>query len=299
MRCVALVILAACMPAMSVCAGSLQEAPRTGKSQQMAQILELRADVNQRGRQDETALHWMAFHGNEAMVRKLITTGADVNARTSNGSTPLHLAAYKGHINVASLLVAGNGGVNTRTRDGITPLDWALRNGNREVAEFLISHGARTGSSPAGTATTLSRSVKKLEDLRHFNRLKPILARQLPQIERRPALAEPQASKVLDPESHPKTGAFRIQLATLATHDRVQEAWNMFSRRYPDILDGRDLFVEPVHVNGNTLYRVQAGTFTKRAATLVCNQLTGRRQPCLVISADPLRLAEQGKAKLP
>jgi len=136
----------------------------------MEQILESGADVHQRGQQNETALHWMAFHGNEAMVKWLITADADINARVKSGSTPLHLAAYKGHINVARLLIARRAKVNIQTHDGITPLDWALRNGNREVAELLITNGAKTGSAQAGPAITMGRSEKKWEDLKHFTR---------------------------------------------------------------------------------------------------------------------------------
>ena len=231
MRYVALVLLAAYMLVSPVRAESLPETARTGKSEQMEQILELRADVNQRGRQNETALHWMAFHGNEAMVRKLITAGADVNVRASNGSTPLHLAAYKGHIDVARLLVAGQAGVDVRNRDGITPLDWALRNGNREVAEFLIGNGAKTGSSQAATATTARHSDRKLQDLKHFSRLKPVLARQQPQ--RPAALAEPQSINVHDPQAHPQTGVYRIQLAAVGTHERALKPVFPPVPRYP------------------------------------------------------------------
>jgi hypothetical protein len=280
-------------------ADSLLEITRTGKSRQMEHILELRTDVNQRGQQNETALHWMAFHGNDAMVRKLIAAGADVNVRASNGSTPLHLAAYKGHINVTRILIAGNAGVNIQTRDGITPLDWALRKDNREVAEFLISTGAKAGSSLTDAASTPRRSERKLEDLPHFSSLQPILARQRPRPRRQAAPTGADTVKVQDSVANQQTGAFRIQLAAVGTHERALEAWNTYSRKYPDILDSRDLYVEPVQVNGKTLYRVQAGIFTRHTAASVCKQLTGRRQPCLVINADPLWLAEQRKAKHP
>ena len=187
--------------------------------------------------------------------------------------------------------------MDIRNRDGITPLDWALRNGNREVAEFLIGNGAKTGSSQAATATTARHSDRKLQDLKHYSRLKPILARQQPL--RPAALAEPESINVQDPQTHPQTGAFRIQLAAVGTHERALKAWNRYSRQYPDILDGRELFVVPVHVSGKTLYRIQAGNFTKRTASSVCKQLTDGSQPCLIINADPLWLAEQGKPAHP
>jgi hypothetical protein len=299
MRCLALVFLAGYLLIAPVSAGSLLEIARAGNSKHMEQILESGADVHQRGQQNETALHWMAFHGNEAMVKRLITADADINARVKNGSTPLHLAAYKGHINVARLLIARRAKVNIRTHDGITPLDWALRNGNSAVAELLITNGAKTGSSQAGPAITMGRSEKKWEDLKHFTRLKPIPARHRPGPDRPTILTEPQASKVQASEGHAQSGAFLVQLAALGTHERALETWNKYRRQHPDILDGRDLFVEPARVNGKAFYRVQTGLLTKRNAVSLCNQLMQRSQPCFVINSGPLWLAEQRKLKHP
>jgi hypothetical protein len=299
MRCLALVFLAGYLLIAPVSAELLLETARAGKSKHMEQILELGADVHQRGQQHETALHWMAFHGNEAMVKRLITSGSDINAQVKKGSTPLHLAAYKGHIKVARLLIARRARVNIRTHDGFTPLDWALRNGNKEVAELLITNGAKTGSSQAGTAITTRRSENKLEDLKYFTRLKRILARHRRESERPTMLTEPQASTVQAPERHPQAGAFRIQLAALGTHERALETWNKYRRQHPDILGDRDLFVEPARVNGKAFYRVQTGLLTKRNAASLCNQLMRRSQPCLVINSGPLWLAEQRKPKHP
>jgi hypothetical protein len=299
MRYLALVFMAAYLLIAPVSAGSLLATARTGNSKHTDQIPELGTDVQQRGQQNETALHWMAFHGNEAMVKRLITSGADINARVKKGSTPLHLAAYKGHINVARLLVARRARVNIRTHDGSTPLDWALRNGNREVAELLITNGAKTGSSQAGTAITTRRSEKKLEDLKLFTHMKRILARHRPEPERPTMLIKPQLSKVQAADSHPQAGVFRIQLAALGTHERALETWNKYRSQHPDILGDRNLFVEPARVNGKVFYRVQTGLFTQRNAASLCNQLMRRSQPCLVVNSDPFWLVEQRKLKYP
>jgi hypothetical protein len=299
MRYLALVFLAAYLLIAPVSAGSLLETARAGNSKQLEKILELGADVHQRGQQNETALHWMAFHGNEAMAKRLITSGADINARVKKGSTPLHIAAYKGHINVARLLIAERARVNIRTHDGITPLDWAIRNSNRGVEELLITNGAKKGSSQAGIAITMHRSDKNWEDLKHFTRLQPIPARHRIEPGRPTILAEPQESTVQATESHPQGGAFLIQLAALGTHERALETWNKYRRQHPDILEDRDLFVEPARVNGKEFYRVQTGLLTKRNAASLCDQLMRRSQPCLVINSGPLWLAEQRKLKHP
>ncbi len=295
MRCLVLVFLVAYLLIAPVSAGSLLEAAQACKIKHMEKILESDADVHQRGQQNETVLHWMAFHGNEAMVKKLITSGADIDARVKKGSTPLHIAAYKGHVNVARLLIANGAMVNVRTNDGNTPLDWARRNGNREVAQLLITNGAKTGSSQAGTAISIHRSEKKLEDLKHFTDLKRILARQrrTPGQDLSTNLTERQESKVQVLASPSQAGAYRIQLAALSTHERALETWNKYRRQHPDILDDRDLFVGPAHVDGKAFYRVQTELLTKRNAESLCNELARRNQPCFVINSGPLWLAEQ------
>jgi len=100
-------------------------------------------------------------------------------------------------------------------------------------------------------------------------------------------------------EGQAQAGAFLVQLAALGTHERALETWNKYRRQHPDILDGRDLFVDPAHVDGKAFYRVQTGLLTKRNAVSLCNQLRQRSQPCFVINSGPLWLAEQRKLKHP
>ena len=287
MRYLVLVFLAGFLLIASVSAGSLFETAPAGEIKHMEQIPEPDAGVYQRGRQNQTALHWMAFNGDEAMARRLITSGADINARVDKGSTPLHLAAYKGHIDVARILIANGARVNVRTHDGITPLDWALHNGNEEVAQLLITRGAQTGSSRAGTENTLRHSEKKLADLEHFTDLKPVLERQqpVPGPARSTSRTERQSSNEHALASHSQAVTLRVQLAALGSHERALVAWSMYRRQHPDILGNRDLIVEPVQVGGKALYRVQAGLLTKRDATSLCNELRRREQPCLVINS--------------
>ena len=99
------------------------------------------------GGQGGTAMHWMAFNGDEAGVRRLIVAGAEIDDRLKTGGTPLHLAAYKGHIAVVKLLVEHGASVNARTKAGITPLDWARRNGHERVAMLLVAHGGKASKA--------------------------------------------------------------------------------------------------------------------------------------------------------
>jgi hypothetical protein len=52
-------------------------------------------DVNARGQEDRTALHWAAFHGNAAMVRALLAAGADPTiVEPTHEGTALDWARY-------------------------------------------------------------------------------------------------------------------------------------------------------------------------------------------------------------
>ena len=53
-------------------------------------------------------MHWAVFHGNAALVRRLLDAGADVNALTEYQVSPLSIACRNGDAKIArSLLKSG------------------------------------------------------------------------------------------------------------------------------------------------------------------------------------------------
>ena len=77
----------------------------------------------------------------------LISKGADVNAKGKEGYTPLHWAAQFGREGVAELLISKGADVNSRSQGGFfkkgkTPLGLAVDADHKEVVELLKQHGA-------------------------------------------------------------------------------------------------------------------------------------------------------------
>jgi cell division septation protein DedD len=82
------------------------------------------------------------------------------------------------------------------------------------------------------------------------------------------------------------TGAFRIQLAAVKTHDAAQAAWKKLTKTYPDVFKGLALNVVKVDRGGDgALFRVQGGPFADRAAAeSACGKLKQKSQACLVVA---------------
>ena len=56
---------------------------------------ELRAEVDSRGENDWTALHYAAFNGNSKLVSFLLYHEASIDSLTTNLQTPLMIAAQR------------------------------------------------------------------------------------------------------------------------------------------------------------------------------------------------------------
>lgn len=276
----------------------------------------LAADINKRDRHGATALHWMAFQGRLDIVERLISDGAGVNDRVDKGSTPLHLAAYNGHAAVVETLIRHGAKVNAPTHSGITPLYWARRNGHTTVAELLVSHGAVVGTPEKAAAVdkTAAPGIEpitsglaqlaanpgdgkagpdaaavRLEDLREVSRVNRILAKYRttstspetpPGQDRGPAEANQQQQSAAQP------GRFQFQLGAFSSRQRGLQALTNYSQRYPEILAKQLFKLEPVTINGKTLFRVRSTLVPREQAVSVCAQLTEHGQSCFVVKSE-------------
>jgi len=245
------------------------------------------------GGQGGTAIHWMAFNGDEAGVSQAIISGAGVNDRVKKGSTPLHLAAYNGHTAVARVLIEHGARVNARTEDGITPLDWAQRNGHEEVAMLLIAHGAKTTE-----AARVRTRGKDPVDQRKGGEEKP--GRTAPDNRQRPLkyslFPVPENSLVVinkpvkahgQPEKPVSGESYRIQLGAFSSKQRAMDAWMSYKKKYPEFLGSRQVILDPVSVKGKDLHRVQTGPMSRSDAWSICARLKEANQACAVMKRGP------------
>lgn len=90
----------------------------------------------------DTAVVKAVKSGDQAGLRKLITSKADVNAPSADGSTPLLWAAYHSDPDIARALIAAGAKADVANKYGVTPLLQASRIGDTEMMEILLKAGA-------------------------------------------------------------------------------------------------------------------------------------------------------------
>ncbi len=86
-------------------------------------------DVNSRGRNGETPLHWMAVLGDANAIRLLLDAGADVSSPDDEGNTPLHVAVKWRQTEAARVLLERGADRGRLNDQGQNPLDVAKHDG--------------------------------------------------------------------------------------------------------------------------------------------------------------------------
>ena len=103
-------------------------------------------DVNQRGTDGTTALHWAVYNNDVVMVDRLLAARANPNARNDYDSTPLVEAAVVGNPEVIRKLLKAGADVESPNADGQTALMVIARSNNVEAAKLLLKAGANVNA---------------------------------------------------------------------------------------------------------------------------------------------------------
>lgn len=83
-------------------------------------------NVNHKGKEERTPLHYAALFCDSSMITVLIKAGADPNApEKSNQKTPLHHAAFRGNVDVVEALLKNGAKADQEDKQEKTPLDYA------------------------------------------------------------------------------------------------------------------------------------------------------------------------------
>jgi ankyrin repeat protein len=96
-------------------------------------------DVNSVNAADESALMFVAMHGDEDLAKVLMAKGAQVN---KPDWTPLHYAAMTGQNEMIRLLLKNNAYIDTASENGTTALMMAARSNQIKCVRFLVEQGA-------------------------------------------------------------------------------------------------------------------------------------------------------------
>jgi ankyrin repeat protein len=167
-----------------------------GDLEMVLELLNLKADVNDPGFDNWTAIH-NASQGPDPtfsntsynnpqlspdVIRLLLEHGADVNARVVHAGeddderrTPLHVAAERGRVEVVCLLLEHGANVGAEDDNGRTPLHDAADyraidpnyltvehhiSGKVDVVRVLLEHGAKVGAEDNEGRTPLHMAAK-------------------------------------------------------------------------------------------------------------------------------------------
>jgi len=141
----------------------LIESSLLGNIAEVRKLLEADADVNAKGRNDNTALHMASQNGHTEIVRLLLEAYAEVNAKGRDFNTALHMASRIGNAEIVKLLLEAGADVDAKGKDDSTALHIASEEGLSEIVKLLkeysrkqIRKAAEQGYTPvqAEKATT-------------------------------------------------------------------------------------------------------------------------------------------------
>lgn len=102
-------------------------------------LLERNVDIKHRDNNGNTVLLLHADrHCNKGVIKELIRAGADINEKNKNGDTALHFALINGNVEVARFLVKKGADYQAVNNKGKSPMEIAAEKGYEAVLELMM-----------------------------------------------------------------------------------------------------------------------------------------------------------------
>ncbi|XP_062595975.1 serine/threonine-protein phosphatase 6 regulatory ankyrin repeat subunit C-like [Saccostrea cucullata] len=118
--------------------------------------------IDVRDNQDGSALHFVAYAGDETIFKKLVQSGCELYRTSNSGSTVLSYACQNGKLNMVRYICDKypdflSSDYNNKT--GMSPFHWTAQSGNIELYEYLIEKGVEQ-TIPGGQSTPLHEACR-------------------------------------------------------------------------------------------------------------------------------------------
>lgn len=128
--------------------GSIHDAVRAGDVQQLSDIVERGANLNEVDALHQfTPLHWAAHSGSLECLHWLLWNGADATQTTTRGWTAAHVAAIRGQDACLQALIVNGANLATQDDRGCTPVHLAATHGHSFSLQIML----RSGVDPSVT----------------------------------------------------------------------------------------------------------------------------------------------------
>ncbi|MCP3926279.1 MAG: hypothetical protein GY714_27250 [Desulfobacterales bacterium] len=142
----------------------LHLAARTGSFDIVKILVNKKIKINQKSRDNRTALEKAVYYKHDTIAAYLIKKGASVklNNNYDKQANMLHIASYYGLIETVKLLVSKKISINKKNKYKSTPLDLALDNGHENVALYLLSKKGKYKKSKSLIHIAVKKDYKEI-----------------------------------------------------------------------------------------------------------------------------------------
>lgn len=119
---------------------NLMEAVSSGDLEQMRELIDLGAEINQKQPPfNQTPIIIAPLQGVE-IIKLLLENAAQVNAMDEAHNTALINAALYGNLDVVTLLLKNSADITIVNKDGIDAIEAARISGNQQLLDLLLNH---------------------------------------------------------------------------------------------------------------------------------------------------------------